>query len=172
MFMGFPGGSDGEEFACNAGDPGSIPGSRWSPGGGHGNPLQYYCLENSMDRGAWRAIVYWVPKSQTLNDYHFHFSCLLSYLIQQLHRQIVLLSPLNRWESKSSKSFSEFPKATQSGNGRSKIWTRICEPLEFLSLTVRIIKLQEGRSWGWREPVSMYCTILHVFVSVHSCMRL
>ena len=50
---GFPGGSDGEESACNAGDPGSIPGSGRSPGEGTGYPFQYACLENSMDRGAW-----------------------------------------------------------------------------------------------------------------------
>ena len=45
-------------------DPGSIPGSGRSPGGGHGNPLQYYCLENSMDRGAWRATVHGDKRSQ------------------------------------------------------------------------------------------------------------
>ena len=44
--MGFPGSSDGKESVCNAGDPGSIPGLARSPGGGHGNPLQYSCLEN------------------------------------------------------------------------------------------------------------------------------
>ena len=49
---GFPGGSDGKESAFNAGDPGSTPGSGRSPGEGNGNPLQYSCLENSMDRGA------------------------------------------------------------------------------------------------------------------------
>ena len=48
--MGFPDGSDGKEFACNAGDPGSIPGSGRSPGEGNGNPLRYFGLENSMDR--------------------------------------------------------------------------------------------------------------------------
>ena len=47
---GFPGGSDGKEAACKAGDLGSIPGLGRSPGGGHGNPLQYSCLENPMDR--------------------------------------------------------------------------------------------------------------------------
>ena len=51
--LGFPGGSDGKASACNVGDPGSIPGSGRSPGEGNGNPLQYSCLENSMDRGAW-----------------------------------------------------------------------------------------------------------------------
>ena len=49
----FPGGSDGKASACNVGDPGSIPGLGRSPGEGNGIPLQYSCLENSMDRGAW-----------------------------------------------------------------------------------------------------------------------
>ena len=51
--MGFPGGTDGKESACNAGDPDSFPGSGRSPGEGNNNPLQYSYLENSMDRGAW-----------------------------------------------------------------------------------------------------------------------
>ena len=50
---GFPGGSEGKASACNAGDSGSIPGSGRSPGEGNGNPLQYSCLKNPMDRGAW-----------------------------------------------------------------------------------------------------------------------
>ena len=65
ILQGFPGSSDGKESACNAGDPGSIPGLRRSPGGGHGHPLQYFCQENSMDRGAWQATVHGVTKSQT-----------------------------------------------------------------------------------------------------------
>ena len=48
----FPGGLDGKVSACSAGDPGSIPGLGRSPREGNGNPLQYFCLENSMDRGA------------------------------------------------------------------------------------------------------------------------
>ena len=52
-FMGFPGGSDGKVYASNAGDPGVIPGLGQSLGEGNGNPLQYSCLENSMDGGAW-----------------------------------------------------------------------------------------------------------------------
>ena len=63
--MGFPGGSDGKEAAYNAGDLGSILVSARSPGEGNGNPLQYSCLENSMDRGAWWAIVHEAVKSQT-----------------------------------------------------------------------------------------------------------
>ena len=61
----FPGGSDGKESACDAGDPGSIAGSGRSPGEGNSNPLQYPCLENPMDRGTWRAVVHGVAKSQT-----------------------------------------------------------------------------------------------------------
>ena len=56
--MGFPGGSDSKVSACNAGDPGSIPESGRSPGEGNGNPLQYSCLENSMD---WRTLVGYSP---------------------------------------------------------------------------------------------------------------
>ena len=54
---GFPGGSDSKESSCKAGDPSSIPGLGRSPGGGHGKPRQYSCLENPMDRGAWRAAI-------------------------------------------------------------------------------------------------------------------
>ena len=63
--MGFSGGSVSKESACNAGDLGSIPGLGRSPGGGHGNPFQYSCLENPMDRGALWAIVHGVTKSRT-----------------------------------------------------------------------------------------------------------
>ena len=52
-YMGFPSGSDGKVFACSEGDPGSVPGSGRFPGEGNGNPLQYSCLENSMDGGVW-----------------------------------------------------------------------------------------------------------------------
>ena len=55
--IGFPGGSDGQESACTAGDWGLIPGSGRSPGEGNGNPFQCSCLENPMDGGAWRATV-------------------------------------------------------------------------------------------------------------------
>ena len=61
---GFPGGSVVKNSSANPGDMGSFPGSGRSPGGGNSNPLQYSCLENSMDRGAWRATVHGVTKSQ------------------------------------------------------------------------------------------------------------
>ena len=63
--MKFPGGSDGEASAYNVGDPGSTPGTGRSPGEENGNSLQYSCLENPMDRGAWGAIVHGVSKSRT-----------------------------------------------------------------------------------------------------------
>ena len=60
---GFPGGSEGKESACSVGDLGLNPGSGRSPGKGNGNPLQYSCLENSVDGGAWWATVYGVAES-------------------------------------------------------------------------------------------------------------
>ena len=57
--------SDGKESAFNVGDLGLMPGLGRSPGEGHGNPLQYFCLENPMDRGAWWATVQGMAKSQT-----------------------------------------------------------------------------------------------------------
>ena len=72
---GFPGGSEVKASACNAGDPGSIPGLERSPGEGNGNPLQYSCLENPMDRGAWLG---YSPQgrreSDTTERLHFHCS--------------------------------------------------------------------------------------------------
>ena len=60
--MGFPHSSVSKESVCNAGDPGLIPGSGRSPGEGNGNPFQYPCLENPMDRGAWKATVHGVAR--------------------------------------------------------------------------------------------------------------
>ena len=69
--MGFPGGSNGKEFAHNVGDPGSIPGLGKSPGEGNVNPLQYSCLENPMDGEARQVTVHGVAKSWTqLSDHH------------------------------------------------------------------------------------------------------
>ena len=66
----------GRESACdaeNAGDAGSIPGSGRSPGGGYGNPIQYCCLENPMDRGAWQATIHRVTESDTTEvTWHVH----------------------------------------------------------------------------------------------------
>ena len=78
--LGFPGGSDDKESACNAGGPGSIPGLGRSPGVGNGNPLQYSCLGNPMKRGAWRGTVHGLANESGTTEYltlsltlHFHF---------------------------------------------------------------------------------------------------
>ena len=66
----------------DAGDLDSIPGSRRSPGGRNGNPLQYSCLENPMDRGAWWATVHGVTKSRTrLSEFHFILQCILVWTV-------------------------------------------------------------------------------------------
>ena len=69
---GFLAGSDSKESACSAGDPGLIPGSGSIRGEGNGYPLQYSCLENSMDRGDWWATVLGATKSQTRLSAHTH----------------------------------------------------------------------------------------------------
>jgi len=65
LVLGSSGGSDGKRFACNVGDPGSIPGTGRSPGEENGNTLQYSCLENSIDREYWQATLHGVAKSWT-----------------------------------------------------------------------------------------------------------
>ena len=66
VFLGFPCGSAGKDSTCNAGDLGLIPGLGRSPGKGNGNPVQYSCLGNPMDRGAWWATVHGVPKESDM----------------------------------------------------------------------------------------------------------
>ena len=65
LSLSFPGGSDGKEPACNAGDPDLIPESGRSPGEANGYPLQYPCLENFMDRGVWQATIHGVAEWET-----------------------------------------------------------------------------------------------------------
>ena len=80
--MGFPGSSEVKASACNVGDLSSIPGSGRSPGEGNGNPLQYSCLENSMDGRAWWATVHGVSESRTrLSD----FTHSLTHSLTQVH---------------------------------------------------------------------------------------
>ena len=87
LLWGFPGGSEVKISACNAGDPGWIPGSERSPGEGNGNPLQYSCLKNPMDRGAWWAAVHGIVKSWTQLSVracvhtHIHTHIYISHLL-------------------------------------------------------------------------------------------
>ena len=83
--LGLPWWLSGKEFTCNARDPGLIPELGRSPAGRHGNPLQYSCLENPMDRGAWLATVHGVAKSQTRRSMHTHIICCNRLLIAVLH---------------------------------------------------------------------------------------
>ena len=86
---GFPAGSDSKVSAHDAGDPGSMPGLGRSPGEGNGNPLQYSCLENSMDGGAWWATVHGVTKSRTwLSDFTHFTSCDLTQMCLLVYYQI------------------------------------------------------------------------------------
>ena len=101
--MGFPSGSDGKESASNAADPGSIPGSGRSPGGGNGNPLQYSCLENSMDRGAWWAHV------RTCTHTHTHTHTVkmdgVSETVESRRAAWHRIQPGSQWFAKASDSF-------------------------------------------------------------------
>ena len=93
--VGFPGGSEVKASACNAGDLGSIPGLGRSPGEGNGNPLQYSCLENPMDGGAWWATVHGVAKSQIrLRDFTFTLSILWHCLSLGLELKLTFSSPV------------------------------------------------------------------------------
>ena len=95
-----PGGSDGKESACSAGSSGLIPGLGRSPGEGNVYPLQYSCLENPMDRGAWQATVHGVAQSRTwLSYWHFHFfflSC--TPLCTQLSLSHLRVNSLLSWK--------------------------------------------------------------------------
>ena len=95
----FPGGSDGKESACNAGNPGSIPGSGRSPGEGNGNPLQYSCLENFMGRGAWRDTVHGGLKESDTTERLtlsrlYTITCIYVYLFKNESQQNTPMSSL------------------------------------------------------------------------------
>ena len=97
--MCFPFGSDSKESTCNAGDPSSITGSWRSPGGGHGNQLQYSCLENFMDRGIWQATVHEATRCPTwLSDSHFTFTTDNTPLFQNYYFVPLYRSFLSSWK--------------------------------------------------------------------------
>ena len=100
-FSGFCGDSDGKASACSVEDPGSIPGSGRSPGEGNGNPLQYSCLKNSMDRGAWRATVHGVTNSRTqLNDF-----TLMVFPVVMCGYESLTIKKAEHWRIDSFKSY-------------------------------------------------------------------
>ena len=118
--QGFPGDSVVKNSPANAGatgDAGSIPGSRRSPGGGHGNPLQYSCLENPTDRGAWRATVRGVTESDVTEWVCMH----------------VQSAPWLRVLGASSSSFLPFCVMDQDIDLTFVVWVVVCQGLWFLS---------------------------------------
>ena len=83
-WLAFPGGSDGKESAWSSGDLGSFPGSEWSPWEGNGNLLQYSCLENSKDRGAWWATVHGIKRIRHnwgINTFNTYYLLLIIFIL-------------------------------------------------------------------------------------------
>ena len=109
VLLGFPGGSEVKVSACNEGDTGSIPGLGRSLGEGNGNPLQYSCLENPMDGGAWWATVHGVAKSQTqLSDFNFTFTfsfVLYNFCVSKFVKNFFYLIHANKQRRGSLKHF-------------------------------------------------------------------
>ena len=107
-YPSFLGGSDGKEFACNAGDRGSISRLGRSPGGGNGNSFQYSCLGNPMDRGARRATVHGVTESDMTERLHFHFLSVLKWSsISSRRSSTWFLESVTLWSG--SSEHGEFP---------------------------------------------------------------
>ena len=116
-----PGASDGKESAGNVGDLGSIPGLGRSRGEGNSFPLQYSCLENSMDRGDRQATVHGVTKRQTqLSDFHFHFLSFGHHLSLRCYNKLVQTEQLKHQTSISQ--FWEAWKIRDQGARRSNVW--------------------------------------------------
>ena len=119
----FPGGSDGKESACNAGNPGSIPGSGRFPGEGNGNPLQYSCLENFMGRGAWWTTVHGVSKSRTqLSDWHFYFHVYTHSHVYMYTFQKMKVNKIHLW-AHSDKGLDNICPLRDEPRGHG-LWTR------------------------------------------------
>ena len=104
---GFAGDSDSKESACSAGDPGLIPGSGSSLGEGNGYPFQYFCLENSMDRGAWRTTVHGTAKRRTRPSNWAH-----TYT-QYYKQRKKILTLFSRYENISPKKLFDCPNTTR-----------------------------------------------------------
>ena len=136
--MGFPGDSNGKESTCNAEDLGSIPGLGRYPREGNGNSLQYSCLENSMDRGAWWTTAHGVAKSRTwLND--FTFTCQMDKLMSAWF-----------WIKWYSWKFSEF----HAGHPffQSSVIKSVLQELCPWGLMDNYLQLQ---SWKWMNTLNM-----------------
>ena len=105
----FPSGSDGNASARNVGDQCSILGSGRSPWEGNGNPLQYSCLENSMDGGAWWATVHWVAKSWTqLSNFTFTFKhCVNGFILLWKLFSMMKMRICRNWNAEGMRNWRE-----------------------------------------------------------------
>ena len=155
--MCFPDGLDGKESDCNVGDLGLIPGSGRSPGEGNGNPLQYSCLENPMERWAWRATVHRISESdmterltfslsmgiqwyfivvliyisQMTNDVEYLFLCMLAILMSSV-KWMFTFCPFSYWFVKVLYLIRIQVLCNMCGEGASLVaqWSRICLPMQ------------------------------------------
>ena len=198
---GFLGGSVCKEFACNAGDAGDsglMPGLGRSPGGGHGNPLQYSCLENRMDRRTWRTTVHRVTKSQTVTtEATEHARVQKSYDILNCHYQKFLVEQLSVRDRiqiwiliLSSKENHDVPGCTPTSPTASS-WMMntgsLCElswqnyPSHSKAQLLRVpphthkkklIKkekwLSKGKLWSIGAKVTVYVFYVHIFILYES----
>ena len=122
--LGFPDGSSNNESACSARDRGSIPGSGRSPGGGHGNPLQYSGLENPVDRGAWWATIHGVAQSDMTERAGLSFSSLslLGFMVNSHYWNCIISIECGPWGREESDTTEQLPfhfslSCTGEGNG-------------------------------------------------------
>ena len=142
LLDGLPRWLSGKESTSNVGDLGLIPGSRRTPGEGNGNPLQYSCLENPMDRGAWRATVHGVTKSWTQLSTSMHRLLDIYFIIWVIinttlfcclwyssfgHWELIQLTPVSLWHTSIVSFFFFFSSLSQSQNGQGSsdsTWAR------------------------------------------------
>ena len=187
-WWGFPGGSDGKASACDAGDPGAIPGR--SPGEGNGTPLQYSCLENPMDGGAWWATVRGVAKSRTgLSGFTFTFGGWWLWgqrLLVSAQPTLVLRVKIYFRLEKGWRLFldNSLLKSCQNCPNTEGLWHWLSRGREFSS--VKFMRLGWKRSWGraWRIPVAkwlifveledlflspLFSQLLHFIPSLDAC---
>ena len=160
---GFPHCSVGKECACNAGDPGSIPGSGRSPGEGNGNPLQYSFLENSMDRGSWQAVYgtvsVWGCKSRTYLSTHssstkrYWMSCL-----KHLQGYFSLSGSLSYIVAAAAKSFQSYPT--------------LCDPIDCSPPGSPVPGILQARTLEWVSISFSNAWKGKVKVKSLSCVRL
>ena len=148
---GFPSGSDGKESACNAGDLGSIPESGRFPGEGTSNILHCSCLENSMDRGAWKATVHGMAKSQTpLSDLHFHVTFMVTYQMAWVVKTLLA----NGGDMRDAGSIPRSEKFTGWGHGNPlqySCWENPMDRGTWWAAAHRVAK-----SWTWLKQLSTH----------------